>query len=503
MEIYFYVLIAAGYLILGFVSADGGLPGIGKMAVFIYEKTKGIRPGGKAAGFGRESGLRRDLTILYPFGRTQQEERRFYIERIRIVLLIILAGDILAIAGYASAGMDQLLTDRNKLVRDEIGGEDRSTQVEVSVVHEGNSEESAAEEKDPVYRENYRLEVRSRKYDQGQAGEQADRLFKILPEKILGENSDLGHVTSRLFLPEEVEGFPFSITWESSSYALVDSDGMVGNLAMGEKECRETMITAVLTYDNGTAEGLRFEKEYPVMVYPPALTQEEKLSAQIREALRSADERSASENVFPLPDRAEGLAFYWEEKPSDPGIAVMLFAAAVSGLAAAAMGSRLHQKVIDRERQLMLDYPQIISKFVLYLGAGLSIRSTFIKIGEDYGRQKEAGGSHRDAYEEVLLVSRELMSGVPEAEAYARFGQRCRSRQYTRLCTLLTQNIRKGNQELLSVMQQEAQASFEERRSTARKLGEEAETKLLLPMVLMLAITMLIIIIPAYYSFAA
>ena len=36
----------------------------------------------------------------------------------------------------------------------------------------------------------------------------------------------------------------------------------------------------------------------------------------------------------------------------------------------------------------------------------------------------------------------------------------------------------------------------------ARKLGEEAETKLLLPMIMMLTITMLIIIIPAYYSFA-
>jgi hypothetical protein len=67
----------------------------------------------------------------------------------------------------------------------------------------------------------------------------------------------------------------------------------------------------------------------------------------------------------------------------------------------------------------------------------------------------------------------------------------------------LAQNLKKGNQELLSVMQQEAKASFEERRSTARKLGEEAETKLLLPMIVMLAITMLIIIIPAYYSFAA
>ena len=51
-------------------------------------------------------------------------------------------------------------------------------------------------------------------------------------------------------------------------------------------------------------------------------------------------------------------------------------------------------------------------------------------------------------------------------------------------------------------MQQEARASYEERRNMARKLGEEAETKLLLPMIMMLTITMLIIIIPAYYSFA-
>jgi hypothetical protein len=226
------VLIAAVYLILGFVSADGGLPGIGKMASFIYEKTGGILRGRKAGRFLRENGLRRDLAILYPFGRTQQEARRFYIERIRIVLLILLAGDILAIAGYASAGMDQLLTEHNKLVRDEIGGEDRSTQVEVSVLPKAHSEDGTAGKEDTVYRGNYRLEVRSRKYDQGQAGVLADRLFKILPERILGKNSDLGHVTSRLFLPEEVEGFPFSIAWESSSYALVDSDGMVGNLAM-------------------------------------------------------------------------------------------------------------------------------------------------------------------------------------------------------------------------------------------------------------------------------
>ena len=151
----------------------------------------------------------------------------------------------------------------------------------------------------------------------------------------------------------------------------------------------------------------------------------------------------------------------------------------------------------------MLDYPAVVSKFVLYLGAGLSVRSTFMKIGEEYEKRRKEGMKERHVYEEILFVCRELTSGVPEAEAYARFGQRCRYRQYAKLSSLLAQNLRKGNQALLSVMQQEAQASFEERRNTARRLGEEAETKLLLPMIAMLAITMLMIIIPAYYSFSA
>ena len=331
----------------------------------------------------------------------------------------------------------------------------------------------------------------------------AERVFALLPERILGENESLGHVTKPLDLPGTIEGYPFQIFWESSSYALIDSDGAVGNLGMGEGESRKVTLTAILSYDNGAAGGIRCEKEYPVTVFGPELSAEDKLSLQIREAIRSADAGSASEETLPLPDRMEDLALHWEEKPSGSGLSILVFAGIVAFLAAAVMGSRLHERVVVRERQMALDYPQIISKFVLYLGAGLSVRSTFVKLGQDYSKQREEGLGERGAYEEILLVCRELGSGIPETEAYANFGKRCRSRQYTRLSAILAQNLKKGNQELLSVMQQEARASFEERKNTARKLGEEAETKLLLPMIMMLAITMLIIIIPAYYSFAA
>ncbi len=495
--VYIYGLVIAGYLVLGFISRGDGMPGFYKMAAFICQKAGRTGIGKNAGRIPNESVVRRDLAILYPFGQTKREEERFYTERIRIVLMILLAGDILAIASYAAAGRSLLMTEQGELIRDQVGGEDRVTELEASVQDKGGTEE------EPVYQENYRLEVRSRKYSREQAEQMAEKLFKELPDLMAGQNSDLRHVTSDLVLPDAVEGYPFVIAWESSSYALVDADGTVGNVAMEKNASREVTLTAILSYDNGTSENMRFDREYAVTVYPPVLSLEEKMSAGIREALSSADEKSVSEEVLPLPKNLEDRTVNWREKPSDAGPAVILFALAVAFLTVASMGSRLHQRVVDRERQMMLDYPQIISKFVLYMGAGLSIRSSFIKIGEDYGKKREAGGKERGAYEEILLVCRELGSGVPEPEAYARFGVRCRSRQYTRLCTLLTQNIKKGNQELLSVMQQEAQASFEERRSTARRLGEEAETKLLLPMVLMLAITMLIIIIPAYYSFAA
>lgn len=501
MEIYVYGLILIGYLVLGFLSREEGGRLDERMARYIRRKTQAWRRMKKGIRISDESAVRREMSILKPLDRTQNRVEQFYVERIRIVLLIILAGDILAAACYAAAGQNMLLREGSRLVRDEIGGVDRTTELEVYLEPEGAGE-SGYQEKKRTLQGGCQLEVRSRRYSTAELEKLAETIFEKLPAMILNENKDLSHVTGSLALPEEADGFPFRILWESSSYALIDSDGTVGNIGMKGGDSEKVILSAVLIYDNGTAEGFRREKEYLITVFPPSVTEQERLSEKIRELVRKADEESAAESVFPLPQTVEDRKLFWEEKPADPGPSILLFAGIVAVLMAAVMRSRLHEKVERRERQMILDYPQIISKFVLYLGAGMSIRSTFIMLGKEYQKGREAGKEERGAYEEILRVCRELSSGVPETEAYARFGQRCRPRQYARLSTLLTQNLRKGNQEMLSVMQQEAQASYEERRNMARKLGEEAETKLLLPMIMMLTITMLIIIIPAYYSFA-
>lgn len=72
--------------------------------------------------------------------------------------------------------------------------------------------------------------------------------------------------------------------------------------------------------------------------------------------------------------------------------------------------------------------------------------------------------------------------------------------EYIRLTTLLTQNLKRGNSSLLERLREEADKVSEERLQRIRKLGEEAGTSLLVPMVMMLGVVMVIIMIPAFMT---
>jgi hypothetical protein len=76
----------------------------------------------------------------------------------------------------------------------------------------------------------------------------------------------------------------------------------------------------------------------------------------------------------------------------------------------------------------------------------------------------------------------------------------CGGYRYRKFGNLLAQNLRKGSRGLTRLLEQEAEDAFEERKSMARKLGEEAGTKMLFPMILMLGAVMLILAFPAMRS---
>lgn len=71
-------------------------------------------------------------------------------------------------------------------------------------------------------------------------------------------------------------------------------------------------------------------------------------------------------------------------------------------------------------------------------------------------------------------------------------------RDYTRFMSILIQSIKNGNKELKNILTMEVQDALYERKQRAKKLGEEAATKLVLPLMMMLSVVMIIIMVPAF-----
>jgi hypothetical protein len=110
-------------------------------------------------------------------------------------------------------------------------------------------------------------------------------------------------------------------------------------------------------------------------------------------------------------------------------------------------------------------------------------------------------GKKRYVYEEMMITYGELMLGTSETIAYERFGRRVKLLPYLRFSSMIARNVKKGSTGLLGLLELEAAEAFEERKELAKRMGEEAGTKLLAPMMLMLLIVLAIIMLPAFMSF--
>ena len=90
-----------------------------------------------------------------------------------------------------------------------------------------------------------------------------------------------------------------------------------------------------------------------------------------------------------------------------------------------------------------------------------------------------------------------MQDGIGEIQAYGNFGSRCGQPQYRKLASVLMQNVRKGTKGMQQLLDAEAKEAFLQRKLYAKQLGEEAGTKMLMPMGIMLLVVFAILMLPA------
>ena len=411
----------------------------------------------------------------------EEAEEDYYTKKFSFILTLTLAGLILALA-LSFASVNETVMEGNKIPRKSYGEGDFETVLKA----EGAGGESLGK---------YEIQIRERLYTKDEADELYKQARKILPRIIRGENKSIKHVQSKLNLCSKIEGYPFTIHWDSSNYSIMDTDGTPGQQEL-PKEGEEVKLTALYTYASW-----KWEQVIKVRVMRKDQTPEEKRTQQMEEVLRKANERSAFDSEMTLPKDLHGKKLHFREAPEDFSPYFLLMSVILAGLFYFLKDRELSKQVEQREQMLLLGYAQFVSKLTLFLSAGLTIRGAFHRMELDYRKKRNHGSPENPLYEEVSRVQRELDGGVFEAEAYEHFGRRCRRQEYTRLITLLIQNLRKGSNELLVQLKRESSVAANERMDQARIRGEQASTKLMLPMMLMLFVVMLLVMVPAYLSF--
>lgn len=194
----------------------------------------------------------------------------------------------------------------------------------------------------------------------------------------------------------------------------------------------------------------------------------------------------------------DGVALRWEEETEKP-LVIFLFLGIFAAVVILWSGKKEQQDAKKRwEEELVKDYPEMVSRLGLLLEAGMSLRQAWKKLTDTYeSKRKEQRLPKRAGYEEMLLTRRELEDGMGESLAYERFGERCGLASYRRFASILTQNLKKGTVGIGRILAKESEDAFSQRKTMAQRLGEEAGTKLLFPMLMMMVVIMVILVVPA------
>ena len=339
------------------------------------------------------------------------------------------------------------------------------------------------------------IPVSKRVYSQEEAKEAIkkgiDEILKILP----GENTSLQNITTNLNPVSELSDLGLSVKWDFGDGDIIDIQGNVNNENLSESV--DIDIGVDISYES-------YEESYviPARVLPKPLSADESLIKRFKDHISSADKKAVGEAGFYLPESFEGkkLVYHLEDSMNFHLIWIMGIIVAILLYLREKNGDR--QKLEKRKRELLKDYPDIVSKLIVFIGAGLSVRQSWEGIVKDYeSENKEKRYAKRYAYEEMSKSLARLKTGTQENIVYKDFGRSCLLRQYMKLASLLEQNRKSGISGLSTLLNMEAQSAWEERLNLAKREGEELNTKLLLPLFMMLLIVMMMIVVPALLIF--
>lgn len=333
-----------------------------------------------------------------------------------------------------------------------------------------------------------KVDVEERLLTKQEAEQVLREAIPILQECIKGENESLEKVSHHLNLVDKVPEMPVEVTWNPGASEYILSDGTLRE-DVEILEPVELEISAILE-----CQGYYEDFETRIVLTPRSKT----LQAELTGMIAQNDERDKHQKTLTLPKEYQGKTIVWRKHTSKDSIS--FFVLTIGAVVLLKLGSKNDERKKKKEylAQLEAEYAQIVSKLMMMLSAGLSVRHAWERI---VLMEQRKAGEKKAVYREMNWALCEMQKGMPELEVYERFGDRVGEVHYKKLMSAMLSYKKRGGTNLLDILHQEMLDAWEERKRKTRQQGELISTKLLLPMMGMLAIVFVMILVPAFLSF--
>lgn len=153
----------------------------------------------------------------------------------------------------------------------------------------------------------------------------------------------------------------------------------------------------------------------------------------------------------------------------------------------------LEKKVMKRHDLIAIDMPEIVNKIVILTGAGLTLQGALMKISSEMYTDKII-------YKELAYTMQMIASGESANVAFDHMAMKCNTVEMRRFISIILQNIHRGGSDVSVALSSIGEELWRGRKATALRLAEEASTKMLFPMMLMLFAVILLVVVPAIQS---
>lgn len=323
--------------------------------------------------------------------------------------------------------------------------------------------------------------------------QQIDKIFQKrkdeLIKKVLDKNKSPNKVDKKLNLVSRIGKEQIMISWNISDSEKIDYDGTLSEDIQPQGEV--IILTATMTLEKHTQDYC-----FAVNVFPPV-----QKTSRVNKLQTYIDKNQIYSETVELPKKIDGKEITYYKITSKTSSFILPLGVIIAILLFILKDNNLKKEVEQRDRQMQNDYPEIVSKLLLYYGTGLSMKGIIEKMVKGYeAEKKEEHKLYRYAYEELTMCWIKIKSGVSESVAMNEYGERCKLHCYIKLAGLVEQNMRRGTKDLTFTLKNELKEAMNEKKNNLLRNGGQISTKLLGPMIIMLLISVVIIMVPAFMS---